>query len=322
MARSARSVVVLALMLLASSVQAAPPDPATFSIVAADPEAGEVGVAVASRFFAVGTVVPHARAGAGAVATQAYANTTYGPRGLDLLGMGLNPSEVIEVLTRSDRGAERRQVGVVDASGHSATFTGPGCNAWAGGRSGPGYAVQGNILVGEPVVAAMEASFTSSAGLSLAERLLAALAAGDDAGGDARGHQSAALVVVRAGGGYGGFSDRAIDIRVDDSREPFAELKRLLGIAMVNDDWNRGWTAFTEKRFGDARQWQERAAGRAAGQPEILPEVLYDLAVIRLADGDRPGAEAALAEAVKLNPKLAEQAKVDGDLAALRAPEE
>ncbi len=308
---------LLTLALIPAAAFAAPPDPSTFSIVAADPDAGEVGVAVASRFFAVGTVVPHARAGAGAVATQAYANTSYGPRGLDLLAMGLNPTEVVEILTRSDDGAQRRQVGVVDASGRSATFTGPGCNAWAGGRSGPGYAVQGNILVGAPVVAAMETSFLSSAGKPLAERLLAALSAGDAAGGDARGHQSAALIVARAGGGYGGFSDRAIDIRVDDSQDPFGELRRLLGIAMVNDDWNRGWTAFTEKRFPDARRWQERAAERAGAQPEVLPEVLYDLAVIRLADGDRPGAEAALAKAVSLNPKLAEQAKVDDDLAGL-----
>ncbi len=316
MSRTATLVLVLA--LIPSATLAAPPDPATFSIVAADPDAGEVGVAVASRFFAVGTVVPHARAGAGAVATQAYANTTYGPRGLDLLASGLTPAEVVTVLTRSDDGAQRRQVGVVDASGYSATFTGPGCNAWAGGRSGPGYAVQGNILVGEPVVAAMEASFQSNAGKPLAVRLLAALAAGDAAGGDARGHQSAALIVARTGGGYGGFSDRAIDIRVDDSRDPFGELRRLLGIAMVNDDWNRGWTAFTEKRFADARRWQERAAEGAAAQPEVLPEVLYDLAVIRLADGDRAGAEAALAKAVALNPKLADQANVDDDLAGLQ----
>ncbi len=316
---SRTATLLLTFALVPAAALAAPPAPATFSIVAADPDAGEVGVAVASRFFAVGTVVPHARADAGAVATQAYANTTYGPRGLDLLARGLTPAEVIKVLTRGDHGAQRRQVGVVDTSGHSATFTGPGCNAWAGGRSGPSYAVQGNILVGEPVVAAMEASFQSSAGKPLAERLLAALAAGDAAGGDARGHQSAALIVARAGGGYGGFSDRAIDIRVDDSHDPFGELHRLLGIAMVNDDWNRGWTAFTERRFAEAHRWQERAAEGAAGQPEILPEVLYDLAVIRLADGDREGAEAALAKAVALNPKLADQAKVDDDLAGLRS---
>src|SRR5262249_49809529 len=135
---------------------AEPPRPSTFSIVAADPAAGEVGVAVASRFFSVGSVVPYARAGARAGATQASAETTYGPRGLELLGAGLGPDEVVAALTRDDGGRESRQIGVVAADGRSATYSGPGCNAWAGGRRGPSYAVQGNILTGEPVVAAME----------------------------------------------------------------------------------------------------------------------------------------------------------------------
>jgi uncharacterized Ntn-hydrolase superfamily protein len=309
---------VLALLISAApTARAETPHPATFSIVAADPEAGEVGVAVASRFFAVGTVVPHARAGVGAVATQSFANTTYGPRGLELLERGLTPEEAVAVLLRADEGREQRQVGVVAADGRSATYSGTGCNAWAGGRSGPGYAVQGNILTGEEVVAAMERAFLGSAGKPLAERLFAALAAGDAAGGDKRGRQSAALLVVRAGAGYGGFTDRAVDLRVDDHPDPFGELERLLGLALVNDLWNRGWTAFTEKRLAEALSWQEQTAARAETTPGMLPEVLYDLAVIRWANGDGEGARAALARAVELNPNLAGQAQGDPDLEGL-----
>ena len=311
------SILAAALVAAALSAHAAQPHPSTFSIVAADPEAGEVGVAVASRFFAVGTVVPHAEAGVGAVATQSFANTTYGPRGLALLERGLTPGEAIDVLTRADEGREQRQVGMVAADGKSATYSGPGCNAWAGGRSGPGYAVQGNILTGEEVVAAMERAFLAGAGEPLAERLFAALAAGDAAGGDKRGRQSAALLVVRAGAGYGGFTDRAIDLRVDDHPDPFGELERLLGLALVNDLWNRGWTAFTEERFAEALRWQEQTAVRAETTPGMLPEVLYDLAVIRWANGDGEGARKALARAVELNPNLAEQAKGDPDLEGL-----
>ena len=314
---SIRIAVSVLLFAAASMARAETPHPATFSIVAADPAAGEVGVAVASRFFAVGTVVPHARAGVGAVATQSFANTTYGPRGLELLERGLTPEEAVAVLLRGDEGREQRQVGVVAADGRSATYSGPGCNAWAGGRSGPGYAVQGNILTGEEVVAAMERAFLGSAGKPLAERLFAALAAGDAAGGDKRGRQSAALLVVRAGAGYGGFTDRAVDLRVDDHPDPFGELERLLGLALVNDLWNRGWTAFTEKRFADALRWQEQTAARAETTPGMLPEVLYDLAVIRWANRDGDGARAALARAVELNPNLAGQAQGDPDLEGL-----
>lgn len=319
MLRSARSSALVAALLAATalSAHAAQPHPSTFSIVAADPEAGEVGVAVASRFFAVGTVVPHARAGVGAVATQSFANTTYGPRGLELLERGLKAEETVAVLTRSDQGRAQRQVGVVAADGGSATFTGEECNAWAGGRSGPGYAVQGNILTGEAVVAAMERAWLASAGQPLAERLFAALSAGDAEGGDKRGRQSAALLVVREGAGYGGFTDRAIDLRVDDHPDPFGELERLLGLALVNDLWNRGWTAFTEKRFAEALSWQEQTAERAEATPGMLPEVLYDLAVIRWANGDGDGARGALARAVELNPNLAAQAEGDPDLEGL-----
>jgi len=290
---------------------------ATFSIVGADPATREVGVAVASRFFAVGSVVPHATADVGAVATQSFANTTFGPRGLKLLQQGLSPQAVIDSLLVGDGDPRRRQVGTVAADGRSATYTGEGCLAWAGGRSGPNYAAQGNILTGEEVVAAMEKTFLESKGKPLAERLFLALEAGDAAGGDSRGRQSAALLVVRDRAGYNGFTDLAVDIRVDDHLSPIQELGRLLSLALVNDGWNRGWTAFTEKRFAEARRWQEATAARAETVPSMLPEVLYDLAVIRLADGDADGAAEALRRSVSLNPKLGQSALKDSDLDGL-----
>ena len=314
-----KSSAALLLGLAATTALAGPPDPATFSIAAADPTTGEVGVAVASRFFAVGSVVPFARAGAGAVATQASANTSFGPNGLDLMARGATADEALKILLRGDEGRDRRQVGLVTATGDSVTYSGPGCNPWAGGRRGPSYAVQGNILTGESVVAAMEKSFLGSQGKPLAERLLEALAAGDAAGGDSRGRQSAALLVCRAKGGYNGFSDRAVDVRVDDHPDPFHELSRLVAMGVVNDFWNRGWTAFMEKRFPEALKWQEQATARAEAQPAMLPEVVYDLAVIRLAAGDRAGAVSAARRALKLNPKLAVQARSDPDLGAIRA---
>jgi uncharacterized Ntn-hydrolase superfamily protein len=319
-----RSVLVVGLVLataglLPPRVSADPPSPSTFSIVAADPQAGEVGVAVASRFFAVGTVVPWARAGVGALATQAYANTTYGPRGLELLERDVTPQEALDVLLRGDEGRDRRQAGIVSADGQAATWSGEGCTAWAGGRTGPGYAIQGNILTGEVVVTAMEESFLATAGQPLAARLLEALAAGDAAGGDSRGRQSAALLVVREKGGYNGFTDRAIDVRVDDHADPFGELDRLVRYALVNDTWNRGWTAFTEKRYPEALEWQKRTAEMAQETPGMLPEVLYDLAVILEANGRTEEALAVVVQAIELNPRLREQALKDEDLANLRS---
>jgi uncharacterized Ntn-hydrolase superfamily protein len=306
---------VLAVLLAFAVLAGAPPaEPvATFSIVARDAATGELGVAVASRFFAVGTVVPWARANVGAVATQSFANTTYGPRGLELLERGARPEEALAMLLRSDPDRDRRQVGMVASDGLSVTYSGKGCNPWAGGRSGRDYAIQGNILTGEKVVLEMERAFTSSKG-TLAERLFASLAAGDAAGGDSRGRQSAALLVVREGAGYGGFTDRAVDVRVDDHADPFRELRRLLDLALVNDAWNQGWTAFTQKRFPEALAAQERAATLAPKNAEVL----YDLAVIRLAAGKRTPAREALRRALAENPKLGAQAKGDGDLAALR----
>jgi uncharacterized Ntn-hydrolase superfamily protein len=308
------------LLSVAFAALAEPRHPATFSIVAADPEAGEVGVAVASRFFAVGSVVPWARAGSGAVATQSNANTTFGLRGLDLLSSDATPEEALTILLRADSGRDGRQVGIVAADGRSITYTGTNCTAWAGGRSGSGYAVQGNILAGESVVAALERGFLEAKGKPLAERLLAALLAGDAAGGDSRGHQSAALLVARVGGGYNGFTDRAIDVRVDDHADPMGEIARLTRLGLVNDTWNRAWAAFTSKRFADALSGQRQAVALAeAHAPGMLGEVVYDLAVILEANGRREEALAAVQRAIRLNPRLREQALRDKDLEALRS---
>jgi len=201
----------------------------TFSIVACDPDADEWGVAVASRFLAVGAVVPFARAGVGAVATQSYANTTFGPAGLELLAHGYAAQDALNGLLAADAGRDQRQVGIVDSEGRAATFTGDGSYAWAGGRTGHCYAAQGNILAGPRVVDGMAETFERVRG-TLPDRLLQALAAGQGAGGDSRGQQSAALLVVRAGGGYAGFNDRFVDLRVDDHEAPIEELTRLLDI--------------------------------------------------------------------------------------------
>jgi len=199
----------------------------TFSIVARDPEAGELGIAVQSKFLAVGAVVPWAQAGVGAIATQAWANTTYGPGGLDLLASGLSAKETIARLTGADDGRASRQVGIVAMHGEPATFTGDECFPWAGGHVGEHYTCQGNILVGEETVLSMARTFEQTAG-HLCDRLMAALAAGQAAGGDSRGQESAALLVVRERGGYGGFNDRFIDLRVDDHPQPIEELQRIL----------------------------------------------------------------------------------------------
>ena len=204
----------------------------TFSIVARDPVTGDLGVAVESKFLAVGAVVPWVRAGVGAIATQAWANVDYGPRGLALLAEGKSAREVVETLTGEDEGRARRQLGVVDAQGHAASYTGPECNDWAGGVEGDGFCCQGNILTGPEVVAAMAAAYRESDG-TFANRLLSALEAGQAAGGDSRGQQSAAIFVAREGGGYGGGNDRYIDLRVDDHPRPIAELRRLVMLHRV-----------------------------------------------------------------------------------------
>jgi len=200
---------------------------ATFSIAACDLEAGQWGVATQSKFLAVGSVVPWAEPGVGAIATQAYANPRYGPEGLALLRDGLPADEVVRQLTDADDGRDQRQLGVVDGEGRGATFTGPACMDWAGGVADACFAAQGNILKGQETVDALAATFAATEGRPLAERLIDCLAAAQAAGGDRRGQQSAALLVVERDGGYAGLSDLLVDLRGDDHAEPIAELARL-----------------------------------------------------------------------------------------------
>jgi uncharacterized Ntn-hydrolase superfamily protein len=200
---------------------------ATFSIAACDLDAAQWGVATQSKFLAVGSVVPWAEPHVGAIATQAYANPRYGPEGLALLRDGLSAEQAVAQLTSADGGSAHRQLGVVDGEGRSATFTGSECMDWAGGIAGQCFAAQGNILVGAETVAALASTFTATAGRPLAERLIQCLAAAQAAGGDRRGQQSAALLVVERDGGYAHLSDTLVDLRVDDHADPITELGRL-----------------------------------------------------------------------------------------------
>lgn len=215
-------------------VQALDPAVHTFSIVAYDPDKKEWGVGVASKFLAVGAVVPWAKAGVGAIATQSFANTAYGPDGLKLLSEGKSAEETLKALTDADKLRDLRQAGIVDASGNPATFTGAKCNAWAGGKTGKHYTCQGNILAGEAVVNDMAKAFEDTKG-PLAWRIMAALEAAEKAGGDKRGKQSAAILVVRDKAGYGG-NDRMIDFRVDDHANPVEELGRILKLRLRRPD--------------------------------------------------------------------------------------
>src|SRR2546421_5414876 len=208
------------------------PEPivATYSIVACDLDAGQWGVAVQSKFLAVGSVVPWAEPHVGAIATQSYANPQYGPDGLALLRDGKSAQEAVDALTSADEGRDERQVGVVDAKGRAATFTGSGCHDWAGGRTGDCYAAQGNILVSQDTVNALATTFEGNGHLELAERLIECLAAAQAAGGDRRGQQSASLLIVEKDAGYGKLSDTVVDLRVDDHERPVVELRRIFGL--------------------------------------------------------------------------------------------
>jgi len=219
--------VLFCLLLLASSAQA------TFSIVAYDPDTKSWGVAVQSKFFGVGSVVPWAKAGVGAVATQSFANTRYGPDGLAMMADGGAASNVVAELTEADPMRSRRQLGVVDAKGDAAAYTGTRCMDWAGQLVGTNYCVQGNILASGLVVTNMATAFEkarASGKGELADWLVAALVAGQEAGGDVRGKQSAALLVVKKDGGYAGLNDRFVDVRVEDHETPIKELERLLKV--------------------------------------------------------------------------------------------
>jgi uncharacterized Ntn-hydrolase superfamily protein len=276
----------------------ASPIVATYSLAACDLEAGQWGVATQSKFLAVGSVVPWAAPGVGAVATQAYANPRYGPEGLQLLAEGLTAAEVVARLTEADEGRADRQVGVVDAQGGGATYTGSDCMDWAGGLAGPGFAAQGNILVGEETVAALATTFTATHGRPLAERLIECLAAAQAAGGDRRGQQSAALLVVEQDGGYAGMSNSLVDLRVDDHAQPVAELARLYELHSLlfgktpRDRWLKvdgelraelserlgklGYTGELDRAF-DEWSGTENLEERVDGVDKIDPVVLEEL---------------------------------------------
>jgi uncharacterized Ntn-hydrolase superfamily protein len=263
---------------------------ATYSIAACDLEARQWGVAVQSKFLSVGSVVPWAEPEVGAIATQAYANPSYGPNGLALLREGLAASEVVERLTAEDEGRAERQLGVVDAEGRSASFTGPECNEWAGHKTGPGYAAQGNILVGAETVDALAATFEANPHLPLAQRLIECLAAAQAAGGDRRGQQSASLLVVEKNGGYAQLSDILVDLRVDDHARPIQELRRIYGLhrrlfeVSPREDWlplDGDLRAEVDERLArlgydslDAWAGVENLEERVDGEDEIDPVVL------------------------------------------------
>jgi uncharacterized Ntn-hydrolase superfamily protein len=257
---------------------------ATYSIAACDLETRQWGVATQSKFLAVGSVVPWAEPEVGAIATQAYANPRYGPNGLQLLREGFSAEEVVERLTAADEDRDHRQLGVVDSSGGSATYTGSECHAWAGGRTGPCYAAQGNILVSEATVDALAATFEAIAGSPLAERLIDCLAAAQAAGGDSRGQQASALLVVERDGGYGKLSDVLVDLRVDDHEHPVDELARLYGLhdAIFGKTPRSQWVEVDEQLAGELRERLARlgydgdlaeAFGRWAGNENLEERV-------------------------------------------------
>ena len=234
-----------------------PPGPivATYSIVACDLEAGQWGVATQSKFLAVGSVVPWAEPQVGAIATQAYANPRYGSEGLALLRDGLSAEQVLDRLTSADEGRDHRQLGVVDREGHSASFTGEECLEWAGGRTGPCYAAQGNILVSAATVDALAQTFEGSSG-ALADRLLDCLDAAQAAGGDRRGQQSAAILVVEQDGGYAKLSDVVVELRVEDHERPLEELRRLYRLhqALFGETPREEWLTVDDSLADELRE--------------------------------------------------------------------
>jgi uncharacterized Ntn-hydrolase superfamily protein len=286
----------------------------TFSICAADPENGEVGVAVQSKYFAVGAVVPWARAGVGAVATQAAGVAAYGPAVLELLSEGATPADALSGVLAGDPGRETRQLGAVDAAGRASAFTGGECLTWAGHRTGPGFSVQGNILAGEAVVVEMERAHLGARG-SLAERLVAALEAGQAVGGDVRGQQSAAVVVERVGAAQDSRDavDRVCDLRVDDHPRPIAELRRLLSVHLVWDALRRA-TAYHEPGRYEEGADLLRGVLERRGEDAAL---LYDLACFECLSGRVQEALRHLRRAIELEPGLRASAAADRDFALL-----
>jgi uncharacterized Ntn-hydrolase superfamily protein len=306
--------VVAALACVGSFGSARAADPvATFSIVGYDPQTKELGVAVQSRFFAVGSVVPWARAGVGAIATQAFANTTFGPRGLGLLEAGRTPEETMKALLADDEGRDRRQVGIVDAQGRSASHTGKECQPWAGGVTGPNFSAQGNILVSQATVQAMAKTFQETKGI-LGEKLMRAIEAGQAAGGDSRGMQSAAILIVREKRGYGGFNDRYCDLRVDDAKDPIRELRRIFDMWQLQALINDGYLRVEAGDFAAAIQLGETAVKL----DPTSAEAKYDLACFLSRAGRKAEAIAQLELAVKLDPAMGPRGATDTDLAPLK----
>ena len=281
---------------------------ATFSIVARDPTTEELGVAVQSRAFRAAAIVSYAKAGVGALAPQASANQSYGPRGLELLEQGLSPDEVVARLTNADEGRDRRQLAVIDAQGRVSAYTGSRTSDLAGHIEGNNYSVQGNILVSEQVVQAMAQAFETAEG-ELAERLMAALDAGQAAGGDARGKQSGGILVVKPIGDSGRTTDRWIDVRVDDHPTPFLEIRRLMNMAVSRNKTRLATQLASEGRFPDAIAAQRKAIAMRPGNDQYL----YGLARLHARAGNTASAIEVLSQAIVMNQRWQEQARSESD---------
>ena len=285
---------------------------ATFSIVARDPITEELGVAVQSRAFRAAAIVSYAKSGVGAIATQASANQSYGPRGLELLEQGLSPDEVVTRLTNADEGRDRRQLAVIDAQGRVSAYTGSRTSDWAGHIEGNNYSVQGNILVSEQVVQAMAQAFETTEG-ELAERLMAALDAGQAAGGDARGKQSGGILVVKPIGDSGRTTDRWIDVRVDDHPTPFLEIRRLMNMSVSRNKTRLATQLASEGRFPDAIAAQRKAIAMRPGNDQYL----YGLARLHARAGNTANAIEVLSQAIVMNERWQEQARSESDFESI-----
>ena len=285
--------------------------------MAFDPSTKDLGIAVHSRYFSVGSVVPWAEAGIGAIATQSFVNVSYGPRGLQLLAEDLTVNEVIEKLTTQDEAEDYRQLGIVDSKGNVAVFTGKKCLKWAGSKIGKNYAAQGNILAGEEVVNNMGKRFESTKD-DLAGKLIAALEGGEEAGGDIRGRQSASLLVVRKEGGRGGYGDRYIDLRVEDHPNPVKELKRLLNLSRVYYLIDESEDKFTTGNLKSALFTIKKAISM---NPNI-DDAHIDLAIIFLKLKRKEEAVKAFKEALRINPKLKRLIKQLPDVGLMECDEE
>jgi uncharacterized Ntn-hydrolase superfamily protein len=287
----------------------------TFSIVAVDPSTKQLGVAVESKAFAVGALVPWVRACVGAVATQARTLARYGPLLLDTLAKGEHPQAALDAALVSDSNAAHRQIGIISAGGDVANHTGAECLEWAGARTGEGFSIQGNLLAGAKVVDSMADAFSHSSG-TLAERLLVSLEAGQDAGGDKRGQQAAALVVEQLGYkdiGVEGI-DRLVDLRIDDHTEPIKELRRLFGLWQVRDLHEQAMRLYNAANYSAATDIMAEVNNRSPNTPSIL----YNLACFECRAGHSAESLNHLRQAIKLESSWREFAKNDSDFEAIR----